>query len=173
MIELRLIEAREQQEFRRMVEAYWQELMPHADVLQDEASRDRYFGESFQWLGESERPYWALHADEPVGFLAFSRSGQTIYIDDFYVIPAARRAGIGREMVEALNQRFDQLGITLVELSVRRDNPRALSFWEACGFRIANYRLRQYRDPNTGERFIGGLSSDFAAPIGTDSESKS
>jgi ribosomal protein S18 acetylase RimI-like enzyme len=169
MIELRLIEAHEQQAFRQMAEAYWQELMPHADVLRDAASCDRYFGESFQWAGEIERLYWAVRGQERMGFLAYSLIGQAAYINDFYVIPAARRAGIGRQMAEALNQRFDQFGITLVELNVQRDNPRALQFWEACGFRIASYRLRQYRDPSTGERFIGRLSSDFAAnlPTGT------
>jgi hypothetical protein len=37
-----------------------------------------------------------------------------------------------------------------------------LALWEAQGFRIAHYLLRQYRDPQTGELFIGTLSSDFA-----------
>jgi ribosomal protein S18 acetylase RimI-like enzyme len=48
------------------------------------------------------------------------------------------------------------------ELTLRRDNPQALAFWEAQGFRIAHYLLRQYRDLQTGELFIGALSSDFA-----------
>ncbi|MBV7330555.1 hypothetical protein KFU94_20385 [Chloroflexi bacterium TSY] len=53
------------------------------------------------------------------------------------------------------------MGIEQIELNVRRDNPEALAFWQAQGFRIALYQMRQYRDPQTGQSFIGALSSDF------------
>jgi ribosomal protein S18 acetylase RimI-like enzyme len=49
-----------------------------------------------------------------------------------------------------------------VDLSVRRDTPQALAFWEALGFRIASYHLRQYRDPAAHQSFMGALSSDLA-----------
>jgi len=52
--------------------------------------------------------------------------------------------------------------VQLIELNVRRDTPQALAFWESQGFRIASYRLHQYRDPKTGTSYIGALSSDFA-----------
>ena len=52
-------------------------------------------------------------------------------------------------------------GVELIECNVRRDNPQALAFWEAQGFRIALYRLRQYRDPKRGTSYVGALSSDF------------
>ena len=52
-------------------------------------------------------------------------------------------------------------GIRQLDLNVRRDNPNALSFWEAQGFGIAGYRLRMYRDPETGTAYKGVLSSDF------------
>jgi ribosomal protein S18 acetylase RimI-like enzyme len=162
MIDLTPILPAEQTDFRQMVEPYWQELMPQAMVLQSKASRDRYFAKSFQWEGDQERPYWALWAGQRVGFVALSRNGQSAYIDDFYIAPAFRRQGLGRQLLQALLANFDRDGVTLVELNVRRDNPRALAFWEAMGFRIALYRLRQYRDPATGTAFIGGLSSDFA-----------
>lgn len=162
MIELTPVQPSEQADLRRMAEAYWEELMPKATVLQDSASRDRYFADSFRWDGEQDRPYWALRTGERVGFVTFSRNGESAYIDDFYVLPGARRQGLGRAIVQALAAFFDRDGVTLIELSVRRDNPRALAFWEAMGFRIASYRLRQYRDPATGTGFVGGLSSDFA-----------
>jgi ribosomal protein S18 acetylase RimI-like enzyme len=163
MIELTPVQPAEGDDLRRMAEAYWAELMPKATVLKDQPSRDRYFAESFRWDGEQDRPYWALLAGERVGFVTLSRNGQSAYIDDFYVVPAARRQGLGRQIAQALATLFDGDGVTLVELSVRRDNPRALAFWEALGFRIASYRLRQYRDPATGTAFIGGLSSDFSS----------
>ena len=64
-------------------------------------------------------------------------------------------------MVKAIFSKMNQLGMTLVELTVRRDTPEALAFWEAQGFRVALYRLRQYRDPVQGKAYIGGLSSDL------------
>jgi ribosomal protein S18 acetylase RimI-like enzyme len=161
MIELTLVQPAEQDDLRQLAESYWAELMPKATVLKDQPSRDRYFADSFCWEGEQDRPYWALRSGERVGFVTLSRNGQSAYIDDFYVVPAARRQGLGRQIVQALSTHFDRDGVTLVELSVRRDNPRALAFWEAMGFRIASYRLRQYRNPATGTAFIGGLSSDF------------
>lgn len=44
---------------------------------------------------------------------------------------------------------------------VRRDTPAALAFWQAQGFGIASYRLRQYRDPQRGVACRGALSSDM------------
>ena len=83
-------------------------------------------------------------------------------IDDFYVMPEARRQGYGSAMVKAVYAQLDRLRVELVELNVRRDNPQALAFWEVQGFRIALYRLRQFRDPKAGTSYIGALSSDFA-----------
>lgn len=59
-MQLELIPLTEQENFRQMAEAYWQELMPHADVLQDAARRERYFQEEFTWAGGSQHPYWAI-----------------------------------------------------------------------------------------------------------------
>ena len=56
---------------------------------------------------------------------------------------------------------FDEKGIRQLDLNVRRDNPNALSFWKAQGLGIAGYRLRMYRDPETGTPYKGVLSSDF------------
>lgn len=99
-----------------------------------------------------------------MGFVAYAvdEARKSASINDFYVVPEARRRGYGAAMVQAVYAQLDQLGVELVELNVRRDNPQALAFWEAQGFRIALYRLRQYRDPKTGKAYIGTLSSDFA-----------
>jgi ribosomal protein S18 acetylase RimI-like enzyme len=56
---------------------------------------------------------------------------------------------------------LDRLGVEQIDLNVRHDSPAALAFWEAQGFGIAVYRMRQYRDPKTGTAFVGALSSDF------------
>lgn len=163
MIKLERIQPSERERFRQVAETYWHELMPQADVLQDAERRERYFQERFTWDSGNQHPYWANVDGRQVGFISFSidLERKTAYIEDFYVLPEARRRSNGTAMLQALFRQLDESGIEAVELSVRRDNPRALAFWEAQGFRIASYRMRQYRDPKTGQSFIGALSSDF------------
>jgi ribosomal protein S18 acetylase RimI-like enzyme len=150
-------------EFREMVAAYWQALMPHAPVIQDPDQREAYFRERFTWTGGNRHPHWALLAGQRIGFISFEvcEAKRSASVEDFYIVPAERRKGYGSAMMRALYDCLDMLGVELIELNVRRDNPAALVFWETQGFRIASYRLRQYRDPKTGTAFIGALSSDF------------
>ncbi|MFN8493392.1 MAG: GNAT family N-acetyltransferase [Caldilineaceae bacterium] len=163
-MQLKPVQPTEQERFRLIAEAYWQELMPHADVLQSAEQQERYFQEEFTWAGGDQHPHWAMRDGQIVGFVSFSldQERKTAYINDFYILPEARRQGNGVALLQALYRRFDEIGVECVELSVRRDNPRGLAFWEAQGFRIGSYRMRQYRDPKTGQAFIGALSSDFA-----------
>jgi N-acetylglutamate synthase-like GNAT family acetyltransferase len=74
-----------------------------------------------------------------VGFVAYAvdEARKSASINGFYVVPEARRRAYGAAMVQAVYAQLDQLGVELVELNVRRDNPQALAFWEAQGFRIA------------------------------------
>jgi ribosomal protein S18 acetylase RimI-like enzyme len=150
--------------FRRIVEASWQEVMPHSDVVKHPDRREAYFRACFTWAGGNRHPYWAVASGRNVGFVAYAvdEAKKSASIDDFYVVPEEQRRGYGTAMVQALSAHLDRLGVELVELNVRRDTPHALAFWEAQGFRIALYRLRQYRDPQTGKAYIGALSSDFA-----------
>lgn len=161
MLNLKYVPNDEFASFRTHLEAYWQELMPHADVIKDAASRERYFRERFVEGGFEL--YLAVEDTEQVGLLAIAvdEAKQSAVIEDFYVFPHSRRRGYGRAMVAALYALLDPRHITLVELNVRRDNPQALAFWEAIGFRIGSYRMRQYHYPKTGKSFVGALSSDF------------
>ena len=139
--------------------------MPHADAVTDPLRRAAYFESQFAWAGDGRRLHWAVESREKVGFVSVSVdcAAHTAFIEDFYIFPAMRRKGHGRAAVQALYTQLDALGVTQVELNVRRDAPQALAFWEALGFRIASYRLRQYRDPAAHQSFVGALSSDFAA----------
>ena len=88
--------------------------------------------------------------------------GTRAKINDFYVIPAKRRRGLGSWLVGAVTEVTDGLGIERIDLSVRRDNPGALRFWESQGFMIGHHELTQFRDPHRRVGFRGALSSDFA-----------
>ena len=111
--------------------------------------------------GGNRHPHWALVDKQPIGFVSFEIEDQTAYVHDFYIATEHRRKGYGSEMTGWLFEYFDEMGIRQLDLNVRRDNPNALSFWEAQGFGIAGYRLRMYRDPETGMPYKGVLSSDF------------
>lgn len=164
MLHLEPIKQSEIGQFRQMLDMYWQELMPHADVVNSPEHNQTYFQNRFKWDSHHHPPYWALVNDRPVGFVHFTIDPEkhAASIEDFYVVEQDRRKGYGKRMVEALYSLLDQWGVTAIELNVRRDNPQALSFWESVGFRTALYCMRQYRDSETGQWLIGALSSDFA-----------
>ena len=165
MLTVELVPGQRITDFRQLVEAYWQEIMPQASTIQTAAQREIYFNERFTWSGEERHPYWATRNSYPIGFVSFAieTARKWAQVEDFYVIPRVRRQGVGTALGQWLFSHLDSLGIEQIDLNVRRDNPAALAFWQAQGFGIALYRLRQYRDPATGTAFVGALSSDFSA----------
>ncbi|MFQ5794703.1 MAG: GNAT family N-acetyltransferase [Candidatus Bipolaricaulia bacterium] len=148
-VELVLVDKTELPIFRKMVEAYWHELMPDAIVLRDSAEGEAYFQSRFSWEGGNNNPYWALVDGRRVGFLMFRvlGDGRSAHVHDFYVVPEEHRKGYGTAMVKWLLAHLDHLGVTQIDLHVRVDNPGAGEFWKAQGFEIVQYRFRQYRDP--------------------------
>ena len=148
--------------FRSMAEAYWRELMPNADVVNDAPARDFYFQYQFGQDLRNRYLCWAKLEKRPVGFISFmiDDDEKRASIHDVYVIPELRRKGHGSKMVEWLYNYLDKRNVERIDLNVRRDNPVALAFWEAQGFGITAYRMRQYRDPKTGRAFSAVLSSD-------------
>ena len=151
----------DQNRFRPLVEAYWLEIMPHADTVCTSDSRDSYFADRFPLSSTEPGVFWGLSEGSPVGFISFSISGTRAEINDFYVVPARRRRGIGTFLVKSTIEITDSLGVDRIDLNVRRDNPEALKFWEAQGFMIGHYELIQYRNPKKRVGFLGALSSDF------------
>lgn len=151
--------------FRLMVLDYWRGLMPYSDVMTDPVRQQAYFAKQYTWSGGNGHPYWALLDGQRIGFVNFSifPDEKRAEVEDFYVIPDQRRRGYGTEMVRWLFRQLDAHGVERLDLTVRRDNPNALVFWEAQGLMIAKFHLRQYRDPATGTAFRAALSSDFKA----------
>lgn len=137
--------------FREMVAAYWRELMPRSDVINDPERWEAFFHQQFG------QPYWMLEDGEPIGLVAFQVSDLQARVDEFYIVPERRRLGYGTVLVKWLFTHLDSLGVERIDLDVRRDNPGALAFWEAQGFGLAGYRLRMYRDPESGTAFVGAL----------------
>ena len=158
MMQLVPVEPSERDALLRVALAYWNELMPKASVLDDPAA---YFESRFKWQGTIKRPHWSMLQTERIGFVSFSLKPPRADILDFYILPAHRRRGYGTQLLNCTLAHFDAHQIERIDLNVRRDNPHALAFWQANGFGVALYRMRQYRNPATGEAYSGSLSSDF------------
>jgi ribosomal protein S18 acetylase RimI-like enzyme len=149
--------------FKWLVEEYWRELMPKATAMQTPETFDAQFQNTFEDKRDDCLLHIAFEGDQPVGLFLFQIASDQhqAAILEFYVRPQNRRKGVGSAMVHWLLSKCDDLGIEQIDLNVRRDNPDALAFWQAQGFGIAGYRLRQLRDPATRSAFKEVLSSDF------------
>jgi len=92
--------------------------------------------------GESEFLLGAPHEDAPPAAVAQLRFRFGIWLaapdctlEDLYVDAAARGAGLGRAMVEAVVARAQERGCRRVELETDEDNAAALAVYRAAGFR--------------------------------------
>lgn len=64
------------------------------------------------------------------------------------VMPALRSCGIGTVLIGALEDRIRARAITLAELSVELDNPRARALYERLGYTVAGERLEFWDTEN-------------------------
>ena len=138
----------ERDELRPIVNAYLLELMPRAGVVQDLQRREGYFQSQFLFDTPGVTLWWAISETSKVGFarvdLSSDHDGPWAEIRHFYIGEAWRRQGFGRAFVYSLVGWLRQQGVVRIDLHVRRDNPRALEFWNNVGFELASYRLRTY-----------------------------
>ena len=84
--------------------------------------------------------FLAWHGDTPVGmaicFVGFSTfmACPLLNIHDLAVIPAYRRQGVGRLLLERVAAKGQELGCCKLTLEVRADNHSAQRLYEAVGF---------------------------------------
>jgi GNAT superfamily N-acetyltransferase len=148
MLTIRPIVENERDQLREMVDIYLLELMPHAAVVQDMQRRADYFQSQFQFGIADKALWWAIVGTNKVGFarvdLASDHDGPWAEIRHFYIGQSWRRQGYGRAFVKCLVEWLRQQEVVRIDLHVRKDNPRALAFWNDVGFELASYRLRTY-----------------------------
>jgi aminoglycoside 6'-N-acetyltransferase I len=114
MTVIRSVTAADAKEWLRMRHALW----PDASLTEHQRDIDRYFA------GDRREPSEVLlaHAaeDSPVGFAELSirnivdscYSDHVAYLEGWYVVPAARRQGIGRALIRAAEQWAARQGCT-------------------------------------------------------------
>ncbi len=101
------------------------------------------------------RLWLVLHGGEPVGYVALTLGfsleyyGRDAFVDDLYIRPAFRGAGLGTRVLEAVEAACPALGIRAVHLEVERANGRAQGLYRKRGFRDNDRQL-------LSKRFDGG-----------------
>jgi ribosomal protein S18 acetylase RimI-like enzyme len=63
------------------------------------------------------------------------------------VHPAHRRQGVARALVAEVEKRLTQQGARRITALVEKDQPRAMTFWEAVGYRVDERIVRRVRNP--------------------------
>jgi GNAT superfamily N-acetyltransferase len=102
----------------------------------------------------------ALRGEEAVGiFLAneivsVEKSGMVLWVEELYVVPAARRSGVARGMLEHVSREGKKKGIVGVELEVVPGQEAALSLYRGMGF------------VDVERRRMGGVPQKARAPGG-------
>ena len=61
-------------------------------------------------------------------------AGRDAFIDELYLVPAARGEGIGRKILEHVKTRMAACGVVALHLEVARTNSRAKKLYSNCGF---------------------------------------
>jgi ribosomal protein S18 acetylase RimI-like enzyme len=88
------------------------------------------------WTEPDRLPFLIVADGEAVGIcLVRTREDGGWSIAEFSVVPARRRAGVGRQAVEELAVRARAAGAAHLEAKVHPGNLQALPFWLAAGFR--------------------------------------
>jgi ribosomal protein S18 acetylase RimI-like enzyme len=139
MIEVR---AARPDEWRRVRDLRLRALADSPDAFGSAVERERAHAkrEWLRWISGWERAVnrlvVAVDGDEWIGMAVGSRTGgdERAHLYAMWVDPRARRAGIGRRLVEAVLAWARDQGATEIELGATAINRGALEFYKGLGF---------------------------------------
>ena len=86
-------------------------------------------------------------AEQEVGFILLSDVAGEAEILTLGVAPAARRQGLGRQLLEAATAQMRQRGVSRLFLEVAADNPAAITLYDRAGFIQVGRRKSYYERP--------------------------
>jgi GNAT superfamily N-acetyltransferase len=76
---------------------------------------------------------------------AMEHGGLTAFVDDFYVRPALRNAGLGTAALARVRELCAGLGVRAVSVEVGADSAGAQSLYRRAGFVMTDHRLMSLR----------------------------
>lgn len=95
------------------------------------------------WVATANPPL----PEELLGFIFIRHAADEMEILNLAVLPAYRRQGIARELLNASLLWTAADGVRAVWLEVRASNSSAISFYQSRGFRAAGSRPHYYSQP--------------------------
>ncbi|WP_234632409.1 GNAT family N-acetyltransferase [Agrobacterium vitis] len=80
---------------------------------------------------------------QTIGYLwyRFDETAKSVFILDFYIFPAHRGTGQGKQALAALETRLAEQGYREIKLRVAADNDRARHIYEYGGFRVTGVNM--------------------------------
>lgn len=116
------------------------------DYCQKAFSREQFGTEmtasdSDFWLGfelESLAGYIKLNYNHHLPEVALEK---TVQVERIYIAPELQGKGLGEQFLEFTMQRARELKLNWVWLSVWKKNPRAIRFYERCGYVICGVEI--------------------------------
>lgn len=87
---------------------------------------------------------------EMIGFLVALHVAREWELENIVVAPAARRRGIGRQLLDTLLTTARETNSASMFLEVRESNVAARGLYEKLGFRQTGHRLAYYVNPSEG-----------------------
>ena len=97
------------------------------------------------WLSAGTYQAIVVERDgQPLGYALYCLEADRIFLRHLYVVPAARRQGLGRAFYEHLRDRLWPADRP-VQLNVLADHASGQAFWRALGFEAFSLTLQQAR----------------------------
>lgn len=119
----------------------WSILEPAFSYLERDADA---YEQSKATFGSMQAAYFPICLEsvtgKPIGTIAMVTSGDRAHIATFGVIPTFQRRGIGSMLMERSIDQAWRLGVRTIDLSVRVENPQAISVYKRFGFQIVPER---------------------------------
>lgn len=86
--------------------------------------------------------YTFTDGENYLGYAMLAKSYSTefgkncIWVEDLYIVPAARSRGIGREFFKFVREKYSDC---VLRLEVEKENVRAIALYEKCGYTALPY----------------------------------
>lgn len=86
---------------------------------------------SSEYISRNET-WMAVVETQPVGFYSLYKDGESLWLDNLWVLPSFMGQGVGRQLFTHAHERSKSLGVSILKIEA---DPNAQSFYEKMGAR--------------------------------------